>query len=154
MSDITQAENSNNWTHETSFLLFLRPTIRLFCSQYFKVSRHVIEFINHHIVVDLCSELIMRLFYYIHLRYGESFCLTWGSNPVPSDCETSILPLDQSANSCCSKGKPLSTNKSYNRLNGSQAKHLCIHLLISQAQCVPHQFNRVQIKYLPLVILI
>ena len=39
-------------------------TIRLF-----KVRRHG----NHDIVGGLCSELLMRLFYYIHLEYGKKF---------------------------------------------------------------------------------
>ena len=33
--------------------------------------------INHDIVIGLCSELVMRLFYYIHPGYGKKIGLTW-----------------------------------------------------------------------------
>ena len=69
-----------------------------FCSL-FKVRRHVIGCINHDIVVGLCSDLLIRSSYYIHLRYVKSFCLTQGSNRGPSDCEPFTLPLDQSTSS-------------------------------------------------------
>ena len=49
-------------------LLFSRPTIRLFCSL-FKF-RHVIGWIHHDKVIGHCSELLIRLSYYIHLGYG------------------------------------------------------------------------------------
>ena len=64
----------------------------------FKVRLHVIVCINHDIVVGPCSELLMRLFYYIHLICGKINCLTWRSNHGPSDCEPSTVPLDQKAN--------------------------------------------------------
>ena len=69
----------------------LRPAIGL-CSL-FKV-RYVIGWINHDIV-GLCSNLLMRLSCYIQLGYGKSFLLTWESNQVSPDCETSTLHLDQ-----------------------------------------------------------
>ena len=38
----------------------------------FKVRRHVIGCINNDIVISLCSELRLRLSYYIHPRYGTT----------------------------------------------------------------------------------
>ena len=46
---------------------YVRPSD--FCSL-FKVRRHVIGCINRDIVISLCSELLMMLSYYIHLRFG------------------------------------------------------------------------------------
>ena len=46
----------------------------------------------HYIVVGLCSKLLMSLFYYIHLGIGKSFCLTWASNPGPSERKSSTQP--------------------------------------------------------------
>ena len=43
-----------------------------FCSLS-RVRRHIIGCINHDIVVCLCSELHIRLSYYIHLGYGKKF---------------------------------------------------------------------------------
>ena len=54
---------------------------------------HVIEWIDHDIVVGLCSEVPIRLSYYIHMV--KSFCFTWGSNWGPSHYKPSTLPLDQ-----------------------------------------------------------
>ena len=57
--------------------------------------------INHDIVIGLCSELLMRLIYYIHLGFGKkAFCPTWGSNCSRFDCEPSTLPLDQGPVPC------------------------------------------------------
>ena len=42
------------------------PDHQTFCSL-FKVRQHVIGCINYDIVVGLCSELLMRISYYIHL---------------------------------------------------------------------------------------
>ena len=76
-------------------MLVLRPTIRHLCSL-FKV-RHVMGALIM-IVVGLFTELLMRFSYYIHLRFGKSFRLTWESNPGLSARDMPTLPLDQGAN--------------------------------------------------------
>ena len=56
--------------------------------------------INHDILVSLCSKMLMKLSYFIHLGFGESFCLLWESNlGLLSDCVSLTLPLYQSTNS-------------------------------------------------------
>ena len=59
--------------------------------------QHVIACINHDIVVSLCSELLMRLTYYMHLAYGDNkanvFQLFQESNPGPFYPESTALPL-------------------------------------------------------------
>ena len=59
---------------------FLRPTIRLVYSL-FKARRHVIVCINHAIIVGLCSLLLVRLSYYIHLGYGKNISPHMGIEP-------------------------------------------------------------------------
>ena len=54
--------------------------------------------INHDKVVGLCSEVLMRLSYFIHIGFDKSFRLTWESNPGPSNRGSSTLPLDQNPN--------------------------------------------------------
>ena len=46
----------------------------------FKV-RHVIWCINHDIILGLCSELFMRLSYYIRLEYGKKLSSHMGIEP-------------------------------------------------------------------------
>ena len=63
----------------------------LFCVQpsgfnsLFKVRRHVVMCINRDIVVGLCSELLKRLSYYIHLAYcnhkDRKIVCEYGHNP-------------------------------------------------------------------------
>ena len=48
---------------------------------YFKVRLHVIGCINHDIEVGLCSELLIRFFYYIHLGYGKKISSHIGIEP-------------------------------------------------------------------------
>ena len=73
-----------------------RPTIRLLQSMQGPTSQGCI---NRNIIVGICSELLVRLPYFIHLGFGNFLWLTWESNLGPSDRESSsTLPLDQSAN--------------------------------------------------------
>ena len=48
----------------------LRPTIRLF-AVYLRSDSMAFGGINHDLVVDLCSELLIRLSYYIHTACGD-----------------------------------------------------------------------------------
>ena len=80
-------------------LIVFSSNHRLFFSL-FKVRQHANGCFNHDIKVGLCSELLMRLSFYIIYDMVKSFPLTWGSNRGPSDCAPSIIPLYQSANSC------------------------------------------------------
>ena len=66
-----------------------------FLGSLFKV-RHFMGCINHDIVVGLCSELLMRLSYYINLGYGKKFISYVGIEPTQR--EPSTLPIDQRAN--------------------------------------------------------
>ena len=69
--------------HQT-FYIYLRSDMPIGC-------------INHDIVGEcLCSELLMRLSYYIHLEDSDSFFrLTGELNPGPSERLSSTLPIDQ-----------------------------------------------------------
>ena len=73
---------------ETKYMMYVclvvfivRPTD--FCIV-FKVRRHVIGCINHDIVVGLCSELLMRLSYYIHPGCGNKNWSQVGIEPRSS----------------------------------------------------------------------
>ena len=57
---------------------YFRPSD--FCNL-FKVRQHVIGCIDHDIVVGLCSELVMRLSYSIHLGYGKKLLSLMGIEP-------------------------------------------------------------------------
>ena len=80
-------------------MLVSRPTIKL-CSL-FQVRHVMIVLCNHARVVGLFSELLMKLFYCIHLGFGKSFRRTWESNPGPSDPWPKRQLIDQN----CYKGK-------------------------------------------------
>ena len=64
--------NTDVFTFIFCLILFLPSDHQTFCSL-FKIRRHDIVCINHEIVIGLCSELLMRLFYYIHPGYGKKF---------------------------------------------------------------------------------
>ena len=91
---IIQYLNLNASLYDTLFLCFLlfvsRPTISL--HSLLKVRLYVIGCINHDIVVSLCSELLKKLFYYIHHRIWYSFLSHTGFEPGSFDWESSTLP--------------------------------------------------------------
>ena len=64
-------------------LIVFTSDYHTFCSR-FKVKRHVIGCTNHDIVVGLCSDIFMRLSYYIHLGYGKKFSARMGIEPIAS----------------------------------------------------------------------
>ena len=69
-------------------MFVLRPTIRL-STVYFEVRQYMIGCINHDIEVDLFSELLKILSYYIQLAFGNSkkLVLSRESNPEPYNPE-------------------------------------------------------------------
>ena len=85
--------------HPTIFcliLFYIRPSD--FCYQ-FKGRRHFIGCFNHDIVIGLCSELHLRLSYYIHPRYGNKFLVSRGDRTLfLSNVSRQLYPQDQRAN--------------------------------------------------------
>ena len=77
------------------WLLFLRPTIRLF-AVYLRLDSIFIWYSNHDIVVGLCSELFMRLSYYIHLGIWQKAFGSHGDRPAVLPNESRLLfPLSR-----------------------------------------------------------
>ena len=65
--------------------LFLCPTI-IFFVVYLRPDGMSFGYINHDVIVGLCSKLFMRSSKYTYLGYGKkSFRLTWGSIHCPFD---------------------------------------------------------------------
>ena len=72
-------------------VFYVRP---LYFYSLFKVRRNVIGCINHAIVIDLCSKLLMSLSYYIHLGYGKNIFLSHMG--IERGCSRpATTPLDQ-----------------------------------------------------------
>ena len=59
------------------FFCLIASDCQTFCSL-FMVRWYIIGCINHDIVRGLCSELLMRLFNYIHLGYGKNILISYG----------------------------------------------------------------------------